>query len=206
MNELSHKDFTFFRQAADVLEQLNIDFVVFGGIAVWAYGRQRATKDIDFLIYPKDADRALVALLKSGWTTKRTDGTWLFQASKNGVQVDLIFAAKGEFALDEDILNRANIIQIMGHEFKVVSAEDLIMIKIHALKETRPADWYDAISVLNGINGDLDWNYLIKKSRRYPKRILSFFLFAQTEIEASYIPDWFISQLMDVALACKRAA
>ncbi len=193
-------DFAIFKEATDVLDEKNLDYVVFGGIAVWAYGRRRSTKDIDLLINSSDANDALIALLKAGWTTTRTDEAWLFQARKDGVQVDLIFQAKGDFALTREISKRAIKIDIAGYKFKVISPEDLVLVKIHALKEIRTADWYDAISVIIGVEGKLDWGYIVEKAKQSPKRVLSFFLFAQSEVPPHLIPDWVIKALADEAL------
>lgn len=193
-------DFNIFKEATELLDKLGFDYVVFGGIAVWAYGRRRLTKDIDLLLKPEDADDALLALLHSGWTTKRTDANWLFQASKDHVQVDLIFQAKGDFVLTDEIIKRARYLNISGYDFKVISPEDLILIKIHALKEIRPADWYDAISVLKGVEGKLDWNYVVKKSVSSPERVLSFLLFALGENAKEYIPKWVIEKLSSKVL------
>lgn len=200
MNErLTEKDFKTFKEATDILDNLKLNYVVFGGIAVWAYGRQRQTKDIDLLINPADANEALIGLLNDGWTTTRTDEKWLFQARKNGVQVDLIFQAKGDFAITDEISTRAVKIKIGGCEFKVISPEDLILIKIHALKEIRPADWYDAISVISGANTTIDWLYILEKAQISPKRVLSFLLFAESE-EPGLIPDWVIGDLIQRTL------
>ncbi|KKM86956.1 hypothetical protein LCGC14_1273740, partial [marine sediment metagenome] len=101
------EDFKIFKEATDILDKMDLDYVVFGGIAVWAYGRKRQTKDIDLLIEARSANKALLALLKAGWSTTMTDKNWLFQARKNGVQVDLIFQAKGNYVLTKEIIDRA---------------------------------------------------------------------------------------------------
>ncbi len=194
------KDFKIFKEATNVFDDISVRYVVFGGIAVWAYGRKRKTKDIDILIEPNDANKALIGLLKAGWTTTRTDESWLFQARKESVQVDLIFQAKGDFALTKNILERAIDMEIEGFWFKVISPEDLIMIKIYALKEIRPADWYDAISVITSVNSKLDWEYIVQKSQKNPKRVLSFLLFAQTEIPSHFVPDWVLSHLITIVV------
>jgi predicted nucleotidyltransferase len=199
MKPFIEKDFRIFKEATEVLDNLHIEYVVFGGIAVWAYGRKRQTKDIDLLIDPAGANKALIALLKAGWTTTRTDESWLFQARKEGVLVDLIFQAKGDFVLTEEIFKRAVTLNIEGYKFRVISPEDLIMVKVYALKEIRPADWYDAISVLVAVK-DLDWNYIVRKASKNPKKVLSFLLFAQTEVPPYYVPDWAIGRLMDIVL------
>ncbi len=196
MDRLMKKDFNIFKEATDILDKLNLDYVVFGGIAVWAYGRKRQTKDIDLLIEAKSANKALLALLKAGWSTTMTDKNWLFQARKNGVQVDLIFQAKGNYVLTKEIIDRAVPTEISDYKFKVISPEDLVLVKIYALKEIRPADWYDATSVIMGVKGKLDWDYIVDKANTNPRRVLSFLLFAQTEIPARYVPDWVLDRIM----------
>lgn len=199
-------DFKIFKEATDVLDDSKIDYVVFGGIAIWAYGRQRLTKDIDLLLKPESADDALLALLRAGWTTKRTDENWLYQANKDHVQVDLIFQAIGDFVLTDEIINRAKHLEISGFKFKVISPEDLILIKLHALKEIRPADWYDAVSVIDGVKEDLNWSYISNKSKNAPERVLSFLLFAVSEGAGDYIPKWILEDLSNKILERKEAA
>ena len=190
------EDFKIFKEATDILDKMDLDYVVFGGIAVWAYGRKRQTKDIDLLIEARSANKALLALLKAGWSTTMTDKNWLFQARKNGVQVDLIFQAKGNYVLTKEIIDRAVPMEISGYKFKVISPEDLVLVKIYALKEIRPADWYDATSVIMSVKGKLDWDYIVDKANTNPRRVLSFLLFAQTEIPARYVPDWVLDKIM----------
>jgi len=196
MDKLMKEDFKIFKEATDILDKMDLDYVVFGGIAVWAYGRKRQTKDIDLLIEARSANKALLALLKAGWSTTMTDKNWLFQARKNGVQVDLIFQAKGNYVLTKEIIDRAVPMEISDYKFKVISPEDLVLVKIYALKEIRPADWYDATSVIMSVKGKLDWDYIVDKANTNPRRVLSFLLFAQTEIPARYVPDWVLDKIM----------
>ena len=196
MDKLMKEDFKIFKEATDILDKMDLDYVVFGGIAVWAYGRKRQTKDIDLLIEARSANKALLALLKAGWSTTMTDKNWLFQARKNGVQVDLIFQAKGNYVLTKEIIDRAVPTEISDYKFKVISPEDLVLVKIYALKEIRPADWYDATSVIMSVKGKLDWDYIVDKANTNPRRVLSFLLFAQTEIPARYVPDWVLDRIM----------
>ncbi|KKL27934.1 hypothetical protein LCGC14_2380220, partial [marine sediment metagenome] len=86
--------------------------------------------------------------------------------------------------------------EISGYKFKVISPEDLVLVKIYALKEIRPADWYDATSVIMSVKGKLDWDYIVDKANTNPRRVLSFLLFAQTEIPARYVPDWVLDRIM----------
>ncbi len=60
-------DFTVYKEAIEALERSHISYIVGGGIAVAAYGRKRATKDIDLYIKPEESMRALEALRKVGF-------------------------------------------------------------------------------------------------------------------------------------------
>lgn len=190
-----------FKQATDVLEANDIDYVVFGGIAVWAYGRRRQTKDIDLLIRREDARRTLAALEDAGFLTEETDHSWLYKASLDHTDIDLIFEARGEVRLTADILSRRRSLEIGGVPFQVMDPENLVLMKILATKEIRPADWYDGLSVLENI-GSFDWDYLIGKTGKYITNVLSFLFFAESvSIEKTgqgLIPPEAIDVLIDI--------
>src|SRR5512141_2835005 len=86
--------FEVFKQGAMALDRGHVPYVVGGGIAVWAYGRKRWTKDIDLFVKPEDAGRALDALAVAGFRTEMTDPIWLYKAFKRDVLVDIIFRSK----------------------------------------------------------------------------------------------------------------
>src|SRR6516162_7498318 len=67
-------------QTVEALEQSGIRYAFIGGIASGGLGRPRSTQDIDILVMPDDAERTLVELVKHGFTTERTDPSWLYKA------------------------------------------------------------------------------------------------------------------------------
>ena len=85
-----------FKMATDRLDDASIDYVVFGGIAVWGYGRRRWTRDIDLLVKKTDAKRVLAELDGAGFATEERDHRWLYKAVMDQAHIDLIFRAKGE--------------------------------------------------------------------------------------------------------------
>jgi predicted nucleotidyltransferase len=186
-----------FNEAAQRLEDEGIDFVLCGGIAVSAYGRVRETTDVDFLVREADVNRALEALGEIGFDIKRTDLRWLFQAFKDDTKVDLIFEAMGKVRLTPEVEAHARRIELGGFKYKVISPEDLLVMKAHSLSEERPRDLYDALSILKGTNGQLDWDYFIKRSRPRLRRMLGLLFFAQSEPSTSgYVPDWVVQRLL----------
>src|SRR5437899_7587364 len=69
----------------------DIPFLVIGGVASAVWGRPRYTQDIDVLVRPHDARRALDALEGSGFATQETYDHWLYKGLKDGVIVDVLF-------------------------------------------------------------------------------------------------------------------
>lgn len=186
-----------FNEAAKKLTDAGIDFVLCGGIAVSLYGRLRDTTDIDFLIREADAGKAIDALEDIGFEVKRTDLRWLYQAFKNKSKIDLIFEAMGAIRLTPEVDEHTRIKELDGYEYRVISPEDLLIMKAYALSEERPKDLYDALSIFKETNGQLDWDYLIKRSRPRLKRMLGLLFFAQSEPGVSvYVPDWVIHRLL----------
>lgn len=186
-----------FKKAAEKLDGSGIDFVLCGGIAVWVYGRRRETTDVDFLIREQDVNHALEVLSDAGFTIMRTDLRWLYQAFKDDTKVDLIFEAMGAVRLTPEVEAHAQRQELSGYEYSVISPEDLLIMKAHSLSEERSKDWYDALSILKETNGQLDWNYLIERSRPRLRRMLGLLFFAQSEpITSIYVPDWVIHRLL----------
>ncbi|MHB1132258.1 MAG: nucleotidyltransferase [Chloroflexota bacterium] len=190
-----------FKEGTDALERAGIPYVVGGGLAVWAYGRRRWTKDVDIFVKPEHAALALDALAAADFRTEMTDPIWLYKGFKRDVLVDIIFRSKGDIYLDEEALRRGQRRPIDGFEFLFMAPEDLVVRKIFAMVEDR-RDWYDAISIIDGLEGKIDWPYLLERSQPDPGRVLSFLLYTESEYprERNLIPDWVIKQLGEAVL------
>src|SRR5947209_5852809 len=90
------------RRAAAVLRDAEIPFALAGSVAIYARGGADTRHDVDFLVKPDDADRALEALGAAGFRPERPPEGWLFKAfDANGVMVDLIFRPAGGEVDDE---------------------------------------------------------------------------------------------------------
>src|SRR4051812_23535796 len=59
------------KAAAGILQQVEIPFVLGGGLSAWARGGPRSEHDVDFLVRPEDAEHALAAFDDAGWKTER---------------------------------------------------------------------------------------------------------------------------------------
>lgn len=184
-----------FADSIHAMEEAGIDYGVFGGIAIWEYGVRRDTKDIDLLIAPADAEPALQALAARGFAVERTDPAWLFKAAKNGVDVDIIFEVAGGRVQCEVVLARRRRTIIEGIQMTVIAPEDLIVIKMAVIAAHRCWDWFDALAVIKGSGGNLDWDYMIERSRDNLERLLSLLLFAKSAGCDDEVPDSVLAEL-----------
>jgi predicted nucleotidyltransferase len=141
-------------------------------------GRPRTTQDIDLFVRPHDAPRALQALAARGFATEETDKRWIFKGFKEDVQVDVIFHTVGGIYLDQQMLDRSVEGTFEGQQVRFVPPEDLLLIKALVYDEATPRHWYDALGILSV--AEIDWDYLIQRSRRARRRMLSLLVYAQS--------------------------
>jgi hypothetical protein len=161
-----------------IFEKHDINYALFGGLAGLKLGRPRITHDIDILIHPFDADFVLSILEGLNFEVEKRYPSWLYKAWKNDVLIDLIFKSCGEIYLDDEVKSHRKKISFGGKWVQTISPEDYIMIKVAAQREDCPHHWYDALSVLK--QGDIDWNYLLQRSRFAPRRLISLLTYAHS--------------------------
>jgi predicted nucleotidyltransferase len=163
-------------EAVQAFEKDAIDYVLIGGQASALLGRPRCSSDVDLLVTPDDAPLALDALGRAGFSTEKINPHWLYKAFRRDVLVDLLFKTRGEIYLDDEMLRRSTIRRFRGTHVRVVPPEDLIVMKAIVHDEETPRHWADALAILPVT--DLDWEYLLIRSQRAPRRMLSFLCYA----------------------------
>jgi predicted nucleotidyltransferase len=164
--------------AVAAFERADIPYVLIGGLASAVHGRPRTSRDIDVLVRHADAKRALAALGEAGFETEETNPQWIFKATKDDVQVDLIFWLKGDIYLDDEMLERSEERDIDGVRVRVIPPEDLIVVKAVIHDEQTPRHWGDALGVI--ADSELDWDYLARRARKGARRVLALLLYAQS--------------------------
>jgi predicted nucleotidyltransferase len=166
---------------ADVIAALDGDGVshlLMGGAGAQTFARPRETDDIDVFVQPADARRALDVLGRAGFATEETYPAWLYKAVRHGVLVDIIFRSSGGVYLDDEMLARGQRRDYRGTEALLMSPEDLLVVKAMAATEETPHHWYDALALI--ARRDLDWDYILVRSRVGPRRVLSLLVFAES--------------------------
>jgi hypothetical protein len=140
---------------------------------------------------PEEAELALRALARRGFKTEKTDPSWLYKGFKDNILVDVIFKSKGEIYLDTEMYQKMITAEFHGRRLRLVAPEDLLIIKAAAHSELTPSHWHDAIALLS--YASIDWQYLIRRARRAPRRILSLLLYAQSN--DIWVPNSVIHEL-----------
>lgn len=180
--EVSPEEMERFRkvlsEAIEVADGEGIDYVVGGSIASNEWGRPSAIGDVDLIVDPPEAKRLLKAYEAHGYDTEMTAPKWLYKATKHGKTVDLIFELEGPWYLDETMVERAVATDVEGVKCRVMSAEDYVVSQALAFGEDTPNYWYNALAVLT--RSEIDWDYLIERSSRSPRRVLAFLMFADS--------------------------
>jgi len=141
-------------------------YCLVGALAVNAWGRLRATNDIDLLVLADLPARTklLDALLAQGF---QIDETWteqnpmakdvvmrLAHRSHPTIPLDLLFAHDPQ---SQSALSRRRSLQLFGVSLYVCGPEDLILLK---LKASRPRDFEDVLGVVKNPHIRLDLDYL----------------------------------------------
>jgi len=165
-------------EAITSFEENELPYALIGGIACRGLGRPRITHDIDLFVAPEDAMWALEILKERGFTTEKRDPAWLFKAWKNNILVDLIFKSSGDIYFDDEMQKHVQRVPFKDHFINSISPEDFVVIKAAVHQEHIPHHWHDALAVLT--EGNLEWEYLVKRARFSPRRVLSLLIYAQS--------------------------
>lgn len=187
------------------LDASGVDYAVMGGIAATALGGRRHTHDIDVFVRPEDAEKALDVLGAGGFDIERTDPNWLYKARRSEVTVDIIFRSSGAVYFDTSMIERSVRLGFRGRKLRVIAPEDLFVIKALVLNEHSLSLDEHAIRHLSDLlsiirRQEIDWDYLLRRARLGPRRVLGLLLYAQSL--DLLVPDRVIKSLVKLLEIC----
>ncbi len=144
------------KRASAVLRDAGIEFMLGGGLAVWARGGPPTDHDVDLYVRPEDADRALDALIAAGFRGERPPEDWLYKAwDDDGSLVDVIFRPAGG-EIDDAHFARATDAEVSAQTVRIASIDDVLVTKLLAITEQEP-DYRPILEVARALREQVDW-------------------------------------------------
>jgi hypothetical protein len=151
------------KRTVGALRESGVPFLLAGSLASWARGGPPTRHDLDVIVKPEDAERALEALVQHGMRAERPVEEWLLKAWDGDVLVDLIFCPRGLEVTDE-LLQRSEELHVLGTTMAVLALEDLLASKLLALDEHR-LDLAPVLQIARALREQIDWRALRERTR-----------------------------------------
>src|SRR5688572_10943509 len=164
------------KRAVAALREAGIPFLLGGSLAVWARGGPETRHDLDFVIKPEDADRALAVLADAGMKTEKPPEEWLHKAWDGDVLIDLIFGPRG-LDVTDDVIERGDMLHVIGITIPVMAIEDVVATKLMALHE-HELDYTSVLRIARSVREQIDWPSLRTRTRSSPYA-LAFFVMCE---------------------------
>jgi hypothetical protein len=165
-NENVHELVATMKRAAAALREANVDFMLGGGLAIWARGGPPTDHDVDFLVREEDAERGLDALVAAGMRAEHAPEGWLYKAYDGTTLVDLIFRPAGGPVGDEQFA-RGTELEVGAQTLLVASIDDVLVTKLLALTEQEP-NFRAVLEVARALREQIDWDDVEQRSRSSP--------------------------------------
>jgi predicted nucleotidyltransferase len=109
----------------------------------------------------------------------QTHPTWLFKAFLNGALVDVLYRLGRKLSLDEEMLERASMVDVDGRTVPIISREDLAIGQAGVSSREVPDYWFQAVDLLRA--DGVDWDYVSRRASAAPDRMVALLHYARSE-------------------------
>jgi hypothetical protein len=157
---------TALKVSVAALRAAEVPFLLGGSLAAWARGAPQSYKDLDLMVRPADAERAMNALGEAGMRTERPPEEWLVKAWCGDVLVDIIFHPSG-LEIDDELFARAETISVNAVGMPVMALEDILVTKLMALEE-HELNYTQLIGIARALREQIDWDSLERRTSTSP--------------------------------------
>src|SRR4051812_29712488 len=154
------------KKTAAALRDADIPYLVAGGVASWVRGGPSTDHDLDFLIKPEDADRALEALEQVGLRPEKPPEEWLYKAWDGDTLVDLIFCPAG-LDVDDELIGRGEEREVEAMTMRVLTAEDLLVSKLMAMTE-HSINYRSCLEIARSLREQIDFEDVRRRTEGSP--------------------------------------
>jgi hypothetical protein len=174
------------KRAAAALRDADVPFLLGGSLASWARGGPETHHDLDLMIKPEDAERALQALVDAGMRPEDPPEEWLVKAWDGDVLVDLIFGPKG-LTISDEVIARGESMSVLGMDIRVMALEDVLTTKLMALSE-HALRYESLLRIARALREQVEWDAVRDRTASSPFARAFFVLAEGLEIMPSKPP------------------
>ena len=171
------------KQSAAALKEADVPFMLGGSLAVFARGGPESCSDLDLIVKPRDAERALAVLLDLGMRQEDPPEDWLLKAWDGEVLVDLIFAPVG-LAIDDALFESADRMNVLSIHMPVMRLEDVFATKLMSLND-HYLDYEGLLKLVRAVREQVDWDEVRERTQGSPHARGFFALLNELDI----VPD-----------------
>lgn len=154
------------KAVAVALKQAEVPFALAAGYAAWARGGPEPEHDVDFVVRADAVGAAKQALSDAGLRVEQPTEDWLFKAFRDGAMVDLLHALHGS-PVDEAILARAEVMDVLSVQMPVLSSTDVLIGKLLAMDE-HYCDFAAVLPAARSLREQVDWAMLDRVTGHSP--------------------------------------
>jgi predicted nucleotidyltransferase len=154
------------KRASAALTAAGIPFLLGGSLASWARGGPETRHDLDLMMKPDDAERALEVLTEEGLRPERPPEGWLYKAWDGDVLVDLIFGPK-DLPMTDEVIARGDELDVLGMDVRVMALEDVLATKLLALEE-HALDYSTLLQIVRALREQIDWQAVRRRTHGSP--------------------------------------
>jgi hypothetical protein len=154
------------KKAAAALRDAGVPYLLGGGFAIWAHGGNESDHDIDLLVKPQDADRALEILTEAGLRPEQPTEEWLYKAYDGEILVDVIFAPAG-LAVTDELIARGNELEVQAQLMRVMRPDDVLVTKLMAMTE-HSLSYESCLEIARSLREQIDWDYVRRRTAGSP--------------------------------------
>jgi len=154
------------KRAVAALERAGVPYLLGGSLASWARGGPQTRNDLDLMVRPDDAERALGALVDAGMREERPPEHWLLKAWDGDVLIDLIFEPEG-LPLTADVFARGENLRVMGMNVEVMAIEDVMVTKLLSTDENN-IRYESLLQIARALREQVDWPSVRARTAHHP--------------------------------------
>jgi hypothetical protein len=154
------------KKSVAAFREAEVPALLGGSLAIWARGGPETKHDLDFMVKPEDADRALQALVDAGMEAETPPEGWLYKAWDGDVLVDVIFQPRG-LEMTDEVFSRGDTREVLAISVNLMALEDVFTTKLLSFDE-HSCDYRSVLLMARSLREQIDWDKLRERTAGHP--------------------------------------